>query len=122
MTDDHIAVYDYRTDGDAAFLQPLPRFFYRGFEKLIRRNHVVVVLSTALVSQNGTTGHRYQMNFYPRANDRAGIAASIYVAVYQLGKLWDQAPPEPAYSGAPVVRTIGRTKDAIDQLLHANVE
>ena len=62
------------------------------------------------------------MNFYPRANDRAGIAASIYVAVYQLEKLWDQAPPEPAYSGAPVVRTIGRTKDAIDQLLHANVE
>jgi len=31
---------------------------------------------------------------YARTNDRAGIAASIYVAVYQLGQLWDQAPPE----------------------------
>jgi len=43
-TDDHIAVYDYRTDGDAAFLQPLPRFFYRCFEKLIRPNYLAVAL------------------------------------------------------------------------------
>ena len=53
--------------------------------------------------------------------DRSSVVWD-YVAVYEPGKLWDQAPPEPDYSGAPVVRTIGRTKDAIDQLLHADVE
>jgi hypothetical protein len=40
-----------------------------------------------------------------------------YVAVYQPGKLWDQAPPEPAASGVPVVRAIDKTRDEIQQVL-----
>lgn len=42
-----------------------------------------------------------------------------YVVIYQPGKLWDQAPPEPAFSGVPVVRAIDRTRDEIQRLLQA---
>ena len=45
-----------------------------------------------------------------------------YVAVYQQGKLWNQAPPEPAYSDRPVVRAIGGTSDAVQRLLSAKTE
>jgi hypothetical protein len=40
-----------------------------------------------------------------------------YVAVYQLGKLWDQAPPEPVYSSVPVVEVIDGTREAIQKVL-----
>ncbi len=40
-----------------------------------------------------------------------------YVAVYESGKLWDQAPPEPLYSHVPVVKGIGSTSDVVKQLL-----
>ena len=40
-----------------------------------------------------------------------------YVAVYEPGKLWEQAPPAPAATGAPVVRAINGTGDKIKQLL-----
>ena len=40
-----------------------------------------------------------------------------YVAVYQPGKLWDQAPPDAVYSNRPVVRAISGTDDAIERLL-----
>ena len=40
-----------------------------------------------------------------------------YVAVYEPGKLWDQAPPEPLYSHVPVIKGIIGTKDAVRQLL-----
>ena len=43
-----------------------------------------------------------------------------YVAVYQPGKLWDQAPPEPAYSNVPVIRAIDGTRDATQKLLQEN--
>jgi hypothetical protein len=36
-----------------------------------------------------------------------------YVAVYEPGKLWDHAPPEPASSGKPIVRAIDGTRDEI---------
>jgi len=36
-----------------------------------------------------------------------------YVAVYEPGKLWDNAPPEAAYSGNPVVDAIDDTRAAI---------
>jgi len=45
-----------------------------------------------------------------------------YVAVYPPGKLWDQAPPEPAYSSVPVVRAIKETREAIQKLLHENMK
>jgi hypothetical protein len=40
-----------------------------------------------------------------------------YVAVYQRGKLWDQAPPEPVYSSVPVVEVIDGTREAIQKVL-----
>jgi hypothetical protein len=40
-----------------------------------------------------------------------------YVAVYQPGRLWDQAPPEPASSGVPVVHSLDKTRDEIQRLL-----
>ena len=35
------------------------------------------------------------------------------VAVYEPGKLWDQKPPEPAYSGGAVVEVIDEARVAI---------
>jgi hypothetical protein len=40
-----------------------------------------------------------------------------YVAVYQPGKLWDQAPPQPVYSMVPVIRGIDGTREAIQKSL-----
>ena len=40
-----------------------------------------------------------------------------YVAVYQPGKLWDQAPPEPVYSSVPVVEVIDGAREAIQKVL-----
>jgi hypothetical protein len=41
------------------------------------------------------------------------------VAVYEPGKLWEQAPPEPSYSGGAVVEVIDETKAAIKRGLEA---
>jgi hypothetical protein len=41
-----------------------------------------------------------------------------YVAIYEPEKLWDKAPPEPAYSGNPVVDVIEETRTAIQQQLN----
>lgn len=43
-----------------------------------------------------------------------------YVAVYEPGKPWDQAPPEPAYSNVPVIHGIDGTREAIQKLLLEN--
>lgn len=43
-----------------------------------------------------------------------------YVAVYEMGKRWNQAVPEPVYSNVPVVRAIGGTREAINKVLSAN--
>jgi len=43
-----------------------------------------------------------------------------YVAVYQPGKLWEQAPPEPVYSTVPVVKVIDGTREAIQKVLQEN--
>ena len=48
--------------------------------------------------------------------DRSSVVWD-YVAVYQSGKLWDQVPPDPAYSSVPVVRAVGGTRDAVERLL-----
>ena len=41
------------------------------------------------------------------------------VAVYGRGKLWEQAPPEPAYSDGAVVDVIEETRTAIRRELEA---
>ena len=43
-----------------------------------------------------------------------------YVAVYDTGKRWDQAVPEPVYSRVPVVRSIEGTREAMNKVLSAN--
>ena len=49
-------------------------------------------------------------------HDRASLVWD-YVAVYQPGALWDEAPPEPLYSHAPVIHGIDGAKDAVRQAL-----
>ena len=39
------------------------------------------------------------------------------IAVYEPEKLWDQKPPEPAYSGGAVVQVVDETRTAIRQQL-----
>ena len=41
------------------------------------------------------------------------------VAVYEPGKLWEQAPPKPAYSDGPVVDVIEATRTGDQKLLEA---
>ncbi len=45
-----------------------------------------------------------------------------YVAVYPLGKLWDQSPPEPTFSNAPVIDAIEQTREAVKKLLAENAK
>jgi hypothetical protein len=40
-----------------------------------------------------------------------------YIAVYQPGTLWQDAPPKPVYSDGPVRDAIGGAKNAIQRLL-----
>ena len=40
-----------------------------------------------------------------------------YVAVYPRGKLWDQSPPEPTFSNAPLIHAIADTREAVRKLL-----
>jgi hypothetical protein len=48
--------------------------------------------------------------------DRSSVVWD-YIAVYQPGKIWVEAPPEPAFSKNPVVRAIGGTANEIQQML-----
>lgn len=45
-----------------------------------------------------------------------------YVAVYPPGKMWEQGPPEPTYSNAPVIHGIDGTRQAIQKLLQTNAK
>lgn len=54
-------------------------------------------------------------------HDRSSLVWD-YVAVYEPEKMWDQAPPEPHYSHAPVVEAIDDTKAAIEMLLREKVK
>ena len=49
-------------------------------------------------------------------HDRRSIVWD-YVAVYPPGSIWDDHPPEAAYSGGPVVRVIDETRAALVQAL-----
>lgn len=44
-----------------------------------------------------------------------------YIAVYPPGKMWEQSPPEPSYSKAPVIHAIDGTREAIQNLSAAKV-
>lgn len=39
-----------------------------------------------------------------------------YIAVYERGAVWQDAPPKPAYADHPVRNVIGGAKDAIQRL------
>ena len=45
-----------------------------------------------------------------------------YVAVYEPGKLWEKAPPEPTYQGNPVVDVIDETRTAIRRQLNSLIK
>ena len=45
-----------------------------------------------------------------------------YVAVYPQGKLWDNGPPEPTYSKAPVIHAIEGTREAIQKLMRESAK
>lgn len=45
-----------------------------------------------------------------------------YVAVYPRGKLWEQSPPEPTFSNAPVIHAIDDTREAVKKLLAENAQ
>lgn len=53
--------------------------------------------------------------------DRASVVWD-YVAVYAPGKLWDQAPPEPAYSNGPVIQGIDGAREAVRKLLQEDMK
>jgi hypothetical protein len=40
-----------------------------------------------------------------------------YIAVYPRGALWQTRPPEPLYSGGPVIRVIDEARSALSQAL-----
>ena len=56
------------------------------------------------------------------ANEIGSSVIWDYVAVYEPGSVWGQAPPEPAFSDVPVVRAIDGTREALRRLLGAQVK
>jgi hypothetical protein len=40
-----------------------------------------------------------------------------YIAVYPLGAVWDDGPPEALYHGGPVVRVTGPARSAVERAL-----
>jgi len=51
--------------------------------------------------------------------DRSSVVWD-YIAVYEPGRLWDQAPPEPVFSSVPVLRAIDDAREAIKKSLRRN--
>ena len=49
-------------------------------------------------------------------HDRRSIVWD-YIAVYPRGTLWQTSPPEPLYSGGPVIRVIDEARSALSQAL-----
>jgi hypothetical protein len=41
-----------------------------------------------------------------------------YIAVYPRGAVWEARPPEPLYSGGPVVRVIDEARSALSRALN----
>ncbi len=76
-------------------------------------------LSDLRVSQYWDKEHMVSRSLGER--DRSSVVWD-YVAVYEPGKSWDQAPPEPSYSKVPVIHGIDGTKEAIEKQLKAGVK
>ena len=72
-------------------------------------------LSDLRASQYWDKEHLVSLSLGER--DRSSVVWD-YVAVYARGKLWDQAPPEPAYSNVPVIHGIDGTREAVQKLFH----
>jgi hypothetical protein len=49
-------------------------------------------------------------------HDRGSIVWD-YIAVYPVGAVWDQSPPQPLYSGGPVIQVIDETRTALAHAL-----
>ena len=47
---------------------------------------------------------------------------AAFEKVYPLGKVWDQSPPEPTFSNAPVIDAIDQTREAVKKLLAENAK
>jgi hypothetical protein len=50
-------------------------------------------------------------------HDRRSIVWD-YIAVYPRGAVWETSPPEPLYSGGPVVRVIDEARSALSLALN----
>ena len=50
-------------------------------------------------------------------HDRRSIVWD-YIAVYPQGAVWEASPPEPLYSGGPVVRVIDKARSALSHALN----
>jgi hypothetical protein len=49
-------------------------------------------------------------------HDRRSIVWD-YIAVYPRGAVWETSPPEPLFSGGPVVRVIDEARSALSRVL-----
>ena len=52
-------------------------------------------------------------------HDRGSIVWD-YIAVYPVGAVWDQSPPQAVYSGGPVIRVIDETRTALAHALQGD--
>ena len=52
-------------------------------------------------------------------HDRGSVVWD-YIAVYPAGRAWDQRPPQPLYSGGPVIHVIDETRTALAQALQGD--
>jgi hypothetical protein len=43
-----------------------------------------------------------------------------YVAVYPPGSVWEASPPEPLYSGGPVIRVMDEARSALSKAFNAD--
>jgi hypothetical protein len=50
-------------------------------------------------------------------HDRRSIVWD-YIAVYPRGAVWETSPPEPLFSGGPVVRVIDEARSALSRALN----
>jgi hypothetical protein len=74
----------------------------------------------------GRISHMQAMQFWDRErlishsmgeHDRQSIVWD-YIAVYPRGAVWEASPPEPLYSGGPVIRVIDEAHSALSRALN----
>jgi len=52
-------------------------------------------------------------------HDRRSIVWD-YIAVYPRGAVWEASPPEPLYSGGPVIRVMDEARSALSKALNGD--